>query len=117
MGTIQKHYDIESAKEKPNQSTLSNLSKVLDRKTLTLNEWRSSGRFIPKAEYLLENPTAGLLASCSEVIEYIGKDYIQVTNLSSGTFRYTSSIKGKVLDEVENKMWEKIAEKLWCENC
>lgn len=115
MGTIQNHYDTEVAKEKPNQVLLTKLSKVLDRKTLTLNEWRLSGKFIPKADFLLENPTADLLATCSEVIEYIGKDYIQV--MSSGMFRYTASIKGKVLDEVENEMWGKIVEKLWCSEC
>jgi len=115
MGTIQKHYDTELTKEKPNQLLLSILSKVLERKTLTLNEWRLSGKFIPKAEFLLNNPTAELLATCSEVIEYIGGDHIQV--MSSGTFRYTSAIKGKVLDDVEDKMWQEIVEKLWCENC
>ena len=96
MGTIQNHYDIEVAKEKPNQVLLTQLSKVLDRKTITLNEWRLSGKFIPKADFLAENPTAELLATCSEVIEYFGKHYIQV--MSSGIFRYSSSIKGKVLD-------------------
>lgn len=115
MVTIQKHYDIEMEKEKPNQVLLTQLSKVLIRKTLTLNEWRLSGKFIPKADFLLENPTAELLTTCSEVIEYFGKSYIQV--MSSGTFRYTSAIKGKVLDEVEDKMWQDIVEKLWCENC
>ena len=117
MGTIQKHYESELAKEKPNTLLLSILSKILIRKTITLSEWRSSGRFIPKAEFLLSNPTEGLLASCSEVIQYIGGHYIQVTNLSSGTFRYTSSIKGNVLDEIENAMWNEIAEKFFCENC
>jgi hypothetical protein len=117
MGTIQKHYNSELAKEKPNKLLLSILTKVLERKTLTSKEWRLSGRFIPKAEFLNDNPTAALLASCSEVIQYIGGDYIQVTNLSSGTFRYTSSIKGNVLDDVEDDMWNEIAEKLFCENC
>ena len=115
MGTIHKHYDTELAKEKPNQLLLSILTKILDRKTLTLNEWRLTGKFIPKSEYLRDNPTEELLTTCSEVIEYVGKGYIQV--MGSGTFRYTSSIKGKVLDDVENKMWREIVEKLWCENC
>ena len=113
MGTIQKHYDIESVKEKPNTLLLSILSKLLDKKSLTLEEWRLSGKFIPKSEFLRDNPTVGLLASCSEVIQYIGLDYIQVTSLSSGVFRYSSSIKSKVLDEVEDKMWSEVKDKLW----
>jgi hypothetical protein len=115
MGTIQNHYNIEEAKEKPNQLLLSILSKILDRKTLTLKEWRLSGKFIPKSEFLLENPTVELLSTCSEVIHYIGGGYIQV--LSSGTFRYTSSIRGKVLDDIEDKMWNEIVERLWCNEC
>lgn len=115
MGTIKKHYEIESAKEKPNQALLTYLSKVSARKTLTLEEWRLTGRFVPKEDFIADNPSEKLLATCKEIIEYAGKSYVQVLN--SGTFRYTSSIKSKVLDEVENQMWPEIAEKLWCESC
>lgn len=115
--TIENYYKIELAKENPDQSMLSKLSKILERGTLTLNEWKLLGKFIPKKEFLDENPSVSLLASCSEVIQYIGGEYIQVTNLSSGTFRYSSKIKGNVLDEVEAEMWGEIAEKLWCEEC
>lgn len=115
--TIQKQYELELAKENPNKLLLSILSGVLERGTLTLNEWKLLGKFIPKKEFLNENPSVSLLKSCSEVIQYIGGEYIQVTNLRSGTFRYTSKIKGNVLDEVEAKIWGKIVEKLWCEEC
>lgn len=115
MGAIQNHYQIESEKEKPNTLLLSILSKILERKSLTLNEWRLTGKFIPKAEYIKDNPTADLLSTCKEVIEYVGKYRIEV--LGSGTFRYTSTIKSKVLDEVEDKIWNEIAEKLFCDEC
>jgi hypothetical protein len=117
MGTIQKHYDSELAKENPSQLLLDHLSKVLNRGTLTLKEWKLSGKFIYKEEFLKDNPTVALLASCSEVIQYIGGEYIQVTSLSSGTYRYTSKIKGNVLDDVEDVIWKQISEKLWCSNC
>ena len=115
MVTIQEHYDIELAKEKPNQAQLSKLLKVLDQQSITLSEWRLTGKFTPKNEFLADNPTEKLLNTCREVIEYFGKGYIQV--LKSGTFRYNSSIKSKVLDDVENKMWNEVAEKLWCSEC
>lgn len=115
MGTIRKHYEIELAKEKPNNLLLSILSKVLERKTITLNEWRLSGKFTPKSAFLLENPSEPLLSTCTEVIEYFGKHYIQV--LSSGVFRYNSEVRSKVLDDVEDIMWNEIAEKLFCEDC
>lgn len=115
MGTIRSHYEIELAKEKPNTLLLSILSKVLDRNTLTLNEWRLSGKFTPKDAFLLENPSETLLSTCTEVIEYLGKHYIQV--LSSGVFRYNAQAKSKVLDDVEDIMWNEVAEKLFCDNC
>jgi hypothetical protein len=115
MGTIETYYNRELAKEKQNNLLLQQLSKILERKTLTLKEWRLTGKFIPKADFAFENPTVELLATCSEVINYVGGEYIQV--LSSGTFRYTSSIRGKVLDDVEDEVWKEIAERLWCSEC
>ncbi len=111
MVTIKEHYDIELSKEKPNQVLLSYLLKVLERKTLTLEEWRLTGKFIPKKDFIAENPTAEILTTCQEVIEYVGKSYIQV--MSSGTFRYKSDIKSKVLDEVEDIIWKEVSEKIW----
>jgi hypothetical protein len=115
MATIQKHYDIELAKSKPNQLLLDEISKVLERKTLTLSGWRLSAKFIPRGQFLADNPREELLATCDEVIEYLGNHYIQV--LKSGTFRYTSSIRSKDLSEVEDAMWSDIAESLWCGEC
>jgi len=115
MGTIKKHYEIELAKDKPNTLLLSILLKVLNRNSITLNDWRLSGKFTPKKAYLLENPTETLLSSCTEVIEYFGKGYIQV--LSSGVFRYNAQVKSKVLDDVEDIMWNEVSEKLFSDNC
>jgi hypothetical protein len=115
MGTFKKHYEIELAKEKPNTLLLSILSKILERSTITMSEWRMTGKFTPREAYLLENPNEELLATCTEVIEYLGKHYIQV--LSSGVFRYNAQVKSKVLDEVEDIMWNDIAEKFFCDDC
>jgi len=115
MGTIKKHYETELAKDKPNTLLLSILLKVLNRNSITLNDWRLSGKFTPKKAYLLENPTETLLSSCTEVIEYFGKGYIQV--LSSGVFRYNAQAKSKVLDDVEDIMWNEVSEKLFSDNC
>lgn len=111
MATIQEHYDS----VKNNKELSDKLSKVLERKTLTLNEWKLNSKFIPRDQFLAENPKEKLLSTCDEVIEYFGKHYIQV--LGSGTFRYTSSIRSKDLSEVENAMWSEVSEKLWCSEC
>lgn len=115
MGTLQKHFDLESSKENPNTLLLSILSTILERNTLTFNEWRLLGKFIPKKEFLDNNPYDTVLASCVEVIQYPGGEFIQV--MESGTFRYNSKIHNKDLDTAEKSMWKAICEKLWCENC
>jgi hypothetical protein len=113
--TIQDQFNLESSKENPNTLLLSILSKILDRGTITLEEWKSLGRFIPKKQFLDENPTGVVLASCVEVIQYPGAHYIQV--MESGTFRYNSKIHSKILDQVEDIVWFLIFEKLWCNKC
>ena len=37
--------------------------------------------------------------------------------IKSVTSNFFEDTKSKNLDEVEDKMWYSIAEKLWCENC
>lgn len=115
MGTIQKHYDIEAAKAEPSQLLLTVLSSVLERGTLTREQWRLSGIFTPKKDFLLNNPGVALFATCSEVVQYFGLDYIQV--MDSGIFRYNDDIKGRDLEEVENDVWNIVAEKFWCDKC
>ena len=115
MGTIQNQFDLESAKENPNKILLSILSTILERKTLTLNEWKVLGKFIPKKEFLDNNPTEVTLASCVEVIQYPGGAFIQV--MESGVFRYNSLIHNKVLDRVEDAVWYLVSEKFWCNKC
>lgn len=115
MGTIQKQFDLESSKENQNTLLLSILSTILDRGTMTLAEWKSLGKFIPKKEFLDNNPTEAILASCVEVIQYPGGCYIQV--MASGVFRYNSKIHSKDLDRIEDTIWSLVSEKFWCDKC
>lgn len=113
--TIQDQFDLESNKENPNTLLLSILSTILKNGTITLTEWKSLGKFIPKKKFLDENPTEVLLASCVEVVQYPGAHYIQV--MESGNFRYNSEIHSKDLDMIEDTVWYLIFEKLWCNKC
>ena len=115
MGTLQKQFDLESIKENRKTLLLSILKTILDRGTMTLSEWKSLGRFIPKKEFLDNNPTEVVLASCVEVIQYPGGYYIQV--MESGTFRYNSKIHSKDLEKIEDAVWDLVVEKLWCDKC
>lgn len=113
--TIKNQFDLESSKENPNALLLSILSRILDRGTITLEQWKSLGRFVPKKQFLDSNPAEIVLVSCIEVIQYPGGAYIQV--MESGTFRYNSKIHSKDLDKVENAIWNLVVEKLWCDKC
>lgn len=114
MKTIKNHLESERAAVKPNQLRIDELTKILDRGTLTREEWRMTGRFTPTGEYLSRNADVKLAKNCKEVIEYVGDNIIKV--LSTGYFVFEDT-KSKNLDEVEDKMWSATAEKLWCENC
>jgi hypothetical protein len=114
MKTIKNHLELEQAQTKPNQLRIDELNKILKRGTLTLEEWRMTGRFTPAEEYLSRNVGAKLIKDCKEVIEYVGDNIIEVSHTGYFVFQDT---KSKTLDDVENKMWNSIAEKLWCENC
>jgi hypothetical protein len=107
MMTIKKHLEQDS-------SRTDELSKILKRGTITLDEWRMTGKFISAEEYLHKNKDVALVKNCKEVIEYAGMSIIQV--LHTGFFIFKDT-KSKTLDEVENAVWLDISEKLWCDNC
>lgn len=106
MTTIKRHLELERARAKPSELRIKELEKILKRGTLTLEEWRMTGKFIPADEHLISD--------CKEVVEYVGNNIIQVLNTGDFIFEDTTS---KSLEEVEDKMWIFIAEKLWCEKC
>lgn len=106
MTTIKNHLEQETNKDR-----LKELAKILNRGTLTFNEWSATGKFLTAKQYAKKMQ---LDEDCKQVIEYVGLTVIQV--LSTGEYLF-GDIKSKSLDELENKIWLSVAEKLWCENC
>lgn len=92
MTTIKKH--LEQVVDNPQR--YSELSRILKRGTLTREQWRMTANFLDKK------------------IEYAGLGIIDI--LDTGEYVY-KDFQSKDLDEVENKLWKDIAEKLWCEKC
>jgi hypothetical protein len=109
MGNIEKHLEKTTEQSRKNQ-----LSKILQRGTITLEEFRMTAKFIAAEDYLHSNPNTILEKDCKEVIEYAGGSIIQL--LHTGVFVFKET-KSKNLDEVEDTMWYEVCEKLWCENC
>lgn len=106
MTTIKNHLEQETNKDR-----LKELAKILNRGTLTFSEWSATGKFLTAKQYAKKMQ---LDKDCKQVIEYVGLTAIQV--LSTGEYLF-GDIKSKSLDELENKIWLSVAEKLWCENC
>lgn len=88
MKTIKQH--LEQVVDDPQR--FSELSRILKRGTITLEQWRMTAKF-------MENK-----------IEYAGLGMINISD--EGEFIY-KDFKSKDLDEVEDKLWKDIAEKLW----
>lgn len=106
MTTIKKH--LEQTKD---QSRIDELSKIVNRGTITLNEWKKTAKFFPKEEY---ESDLKLKRNCEQIIEYAGLVLIQV--LSTGEFVFEKS-KSTNIDEIETIAWQGSAEKFWCETC
>lgn len=110
MITIKQHLELEKANLKPRKFFISDLEKILQRKRLTIKQWRLTGRFTPAEIYYQENPDVELDAKCKEVIEYAGKSFIQV--FSSGDFVFKDTFS-KNLNKVEEVMWDEVCGTLW----
>jgi hypothetical protein len=109
--TTKEYLELELSKPIYNQERVKKIKEVVERKTLTLKEWKRIAMFIPKDEYL---GSEILNEDCVEVIEYIGGSIIQMSN--DGHFSYKNK-RSKDIDEVEDYVWYDIVEKLWCEDC
>lgn len=108
MITIKKH--LEKLKAENNTALIPYVEKIVERGTLTFEEWSSLGKFLDT-----DQSNRKVLKSCVKIIEYIGDVYIQI--LKDGEFYYNSKNKGKNLDSLERIVWKEICEKLWCDNC
>lgn len=104
MVTIKKHLEKDS-------SRAAELNKILERGTITLNEWRETAKFFMKEDY---KSTIKFKKNCKQVIEYAGLVIIEV--LSTGEFVF-GDFKTRSLEVLENIAWMESAEKLWCETC
>ena len=71
-----------------------------------MEKFISSGRFMCKQSFIEKNPEENLLSDCTDVVHYVGGQYIQV--LKSGEFYVDENFKSRSLDEAEIKLWENI---------
>ena len=67
--------------------------------------WQSSGRFIPRKEFMTKFPTEKLQGACDDVLVYDGGYFIQV--LWGGTYYECNTNQSKKIEEVERNLYSK----------
>jgi uncharacterized membrane protein len=108
METIKKHLARTTDPER-----IKELTYIVNRGTITLEQWRDTGKFFYASQYKKE-----LSKDCVQVVEYAGGSIIELIKKDNESFIF--SIKGtesQNLDKVEDALWKEVCEKLWCENC
>lgn len=90
----------------PNVHLIERLKKVIEKGSLSFQDFSASGTFIPRESYQHSNPNAKLNNDCTDVIRYYGNYIIQGTK--SGLFITEingTRVEGKSLDILEDMMW------------
>lgn len=71
---------------------------------MTKAEFISSGHFVCRDSFLEKNADVILHPDCTDVVEYKNGAFIQL--LKSGLFYLEDDLSSKVLDEVEDRLWD-----------
>jgi len=111
MGLIKQHLDRETKKEKKDLRLINELKKVIDRGTITFEQWYEPGRFINRDEFYGDNPKENLHVDCTDVVVYYGDLYIQV--LKSGEYYIDPNNVSRNIGEIELALWDKNCGYLW----
>jgi hypothetical protein len=111
MGLIKQHLDRELSKPVPDAYMVSELNKIVNRRTTSFGEWVQSGRFINRDEYLSIRPDELLHIDCTDVIQYYGDVYLQL--LKSGNFYIDASFQSPDIKESERQLWARVCESLF----
>jgi hypothetical protein len=115
MKAISNHIKAELKKTKSDSGLLHQLNKILEKGSVSFEEFANTGRFMSEKDFRRYNPRETLLHDCTDVVVYAGNLYIQVTK--SGLFTIVQAgAKGKLqatqLEVAEKALWQMVAEKL-----
>ena len=116
MNIIYKEILFQKLKTEPNRKFIRRLQNYVDKTDeMTLDDFQSFGRFIPRGRFLdsqtglrAKKMNSFLLYECSDVVVYVGGFYIQA--LKDNTFYKRlgdDSIQSDNIKEVEEFYWDK----------
>jgi len=115
MKAISNHIKLELKKAKPDDGLLTQLNKMLEKGSVTFEEFTNTGRFSNEKDFRRHNPKEILLHDCTDVIVYAGNLYLQASKDGMFTLVQKGS-KGKIqspqLEVAELALWQLIADKL-----
>lgn len=106
----------EKKKSKPDTGLVNKLMKLIALDEVTLEDFRDTGRFIPRDVFKMEMKKEMLLPDCTDVVVYAGDFYIQAMKTNEFVFKPISykqaTLRSESLDVLEEAMWELSAKKV-----
>jgi hypothetical protein len=110
---------IEKMSKSPNKIVIQMIQQLLDGKSLSFEDFISTGMFLPRTHDLAK-PLTRLKENCKDIVMYMGGFYVQVlTTKDGGELQYLwecfdndeadevhTKISGPFLKEIEKLMWD-----------
>lgn len=110
MSKLKEHLKLEQSKPCPDKHIVEQLKTILDRGTLTFEEWKLSGRFVPREHFLEHSPKTKLHDDCTEVVKYFCG---HIEALKTNQFYVSPNIHCTAIEPLEKFIWGEIEKKLW----
>ena len=83
MKEIKDEILLEKLRQNPNKQRIQNLQQIVDKNTLSLNEFSNLGMFMSRDSYLTNvNKSAKLKDNCTDVVYYLYNFVVQVIDSS-----------------------------------
>jgi hypothetical protein len=110
MGLIKQHLQTEENKQNPDKYVVEQLKKILENGTLSFDEWKLSGRFVPRESFERNRPEVKLHEDCAEVVSYF---CAQIQALKTNQFYTHDGIYCSSIVPLEKFIWSEIEKKLF----
>lgn len=111
MNLIELEIERETQKKNASQDRISKLNSMLNKKSVTFEEFQDSGRFMPMEKYELEKNIAYIHPECRTVVRYMGGFVIQI--MKSGAFVYMLKKDESLYVHLEDDGLVKMEQKVW----
>lgn len=105
MSIIKQQLDRELNKPKKDNQIIIELTKIIDKGSITFSEWQNSGKFIPAENFREELPDANIHKDSTDIILYFGDIFVQV--LKTDIFYVDPGYVSNDIKLAEQELWNK----------